>query len=288
MSVNSQGKMEVLKNHAALEGRWGSIAEENHDMEPSVPMGPPSGPANYKAKTYLPKSSEWATKQRTLEEEASLERSRSPMTLSNSNLENIERNRRSYNRYRERMGLSPRRNRTPSRERRRKTYRKRPSQRPSQSPRRRYGVGRRYNPAPRYSVRRRLQSPRRRPSPSPRRSARHSPRRSARHSPRRSPRPSPRPSPRRRPSPRQSPSSRRTVNEFGRNITYSYRPRNESPLRYTIGPEGERVNEFGRNVSQKYRSRRPSRSISPLRYTVAPNGKTVNEFGRNVSRRRKF
>ena len=268
--------MEALKNHAALEGRWGNIAEENHAMEPSVPMGPPSGPVDYKANTYLPKASEWANKQRTLEEQASSERSRSPMTLSNSNLENIERNRRSYNRYRERMELSPRRDRTPSRERRRRTYRGR------------YGVGKRYNPAPRFSVRRRSQSPRRSakhsPRPSPRRSARPSPRRSARYSPRR--RPSPRPSPRRRPSPRPSP--RRTVNEFGRNITYSYRPRNEIPLRYTIGPEGERVNEFGRNVSRKYRSRRPSRSISPLRYTVAPNGKTVNEFGRNVSRRRKF
>jgi hypothetical protein len=264
MSVNSQGKMEVLKNHAALEGRWGNIPEEN------VPMGPPSGPVNYKGKTYLPNASEWATKQRTLEEHASSERSRSPMTLSNSNLENIERNRRSYNRYRERIGLSPRRNRTPSRERRRRTYRR--------SPRRRYGVGKRYNPAPRFSVRRRSQSPKRRHSPSPK--------------PRRSAKPRQRPSPRRRqsPGPRRSArhSPRRTVNEFGRNITYSYRPRNESPLRYTIGPEGERVNEFGRNVSRKYRSRRPSRSISPLRYTVAPNGKTVNEFGRNVSRRRKF
>ena len=235
MSVNSQGKMEILKNHAALEGRWGNVALEN------IPMGPPSGPVNYKAKTYLPNASEWATRQRTLEEQASSERSRSPMTLSNSNLENIERNRRSYNRYRERMGLSSRRNRTPSRERRRK--------KPSQSPRRRYGVGRRY------SVRRR---------PSPRRSARHSP--------------------------------RRTVNEFGRNITYNYRPRGYtvrnrrkvSPLRYTTGPEGQAVDEFGRNIPRNYRSRKPSRSISPLRYTVAPNGKTVDEFGRNVSRRRKF
>ncbi|NDB83815.1 MAG: hypothetical protein EB127_13985, partial [Alphaproteobacteria bacterium] len=191
MSVNSQGKMEVLKNHAALEGRWGNVALEN------VPMGPPSGPVNYKAKTYLPNASDWATRQRTLEEQASSERSRSPMTLSNSNLENIERNRHSYNRYRERMGLSPRRNRTPSRERRKKTHKR--------SPRRRYGVGKRYNPAPRFSLRRRSQSPRRSARHSPRRRQSPSPRRSARHSPRPSPRRSARHSPRRR----QSPSPRR-------------------------------------------------------------------------------
>ncbi|NDB86003.1 MAG: hypothetical protein EB127_25375, partial [Alphaproteobacteria bacterium] len=98
------------------------------------------------------------------------------------------------------------------------------------------------------------------------------------------------------PSPRSRPSPRRTVNEFGRNITYNYRPRGytvrntrkASPLRYTTGPEGQTVDEFGRNIPRNYRSRKPSRSISPLRYTVAPNGKTVDEFGRNVSRRRRY
>ncbi len=231
----------IMENQAGNTSRWANMANED------VPMGPSSGAATYKAKTYLPGASSWAAKQASIEKEASAERAMTPNSISESNMENIERSKRSYNRYRERMGLPPRANKTPSRERRRRNYEKRrtarrqsprrrsprrqsprrqsPSRR-SQSPRRRsrspthkrrYGVGRRYVAAPGYESRRRSRSPRRR-SPS--------------------------------------------VNEFGRNMTRNYGPRrrgsrNVSPLRYTVGNNGYTVNEFGRDIPVRRQGQGP-------------------------------
>ena len=244
----------LLKADAENTTAWANMANEGNVK--NVPMGPNSSPATYKAKTYLPNASKWANNQKKLEEEASAARSNVSNSLSQSNLNDIERNKRSYDRYRERMGLSPRPNKTPSRELRRRSAEKRrtrhrrsrsPSSRRSQSPKRRYGVGRKYVPAIEPGSRRkRSGSPKRhrRRSPSPRRRS---------------------PSPRRRsPSPRRrSPSPRRrspSVNEFGRNMTRNYR-RKQSPSRHR---------------------RRYSRNTSPIRYTVTQNGRTVNEFGRNM------
>ena len=213
---------------------WANMMDEEDAQRPPAP---PSAAATYKAKTYLPGASNWAAKQATVEEEASAERAETPTPQRPENIEDIERNKRSYNRYRERMGLPPRPNKTPSRERRRRNSEKRrtarrrrsPSRSPSprrrsRSPIRRYGVGRRYVAAPEFGSRRRSPSPRRR-SPSPRYSRRRSP--------------SPRYSRRRSPSPRR---------------------RNVSPLRYTIAPNGRTVNEFGRNVpDRRYTQRQAPR-----------------------------
>jgi hypothetical protein len=49
----------------------GSLEREPSD---NVPMGPPSNPVTYKAKTYLPNAENWAKKLNTIEEEASKER----------------------------------------------------------------------------------------------------------------------------------------------------------------------------------------------------------------------
>ena len=215
---------------------WANMANEEDALRP---QGPPSAPATYKAKTYLPGASKWAAKQATIEEEASVERAKTPSSLTESNLEEFERNKRSYDRYTDRVGLPRRASRTPSRERRRRsderrrTARRRRSPSPrrrSRSPRRRYGVGRRYVAAPGYGSRRRSPSPRRR-SPSPRYSRRRSP--------------SPRYSRRRSPSPRR---------------------RNVSPLRYTIAPNGRTVNEFGRNVPDRRQTQR--RPYKPANWNV--------------------
>ena len=217
-----------LQSQAQNTRSWANMMNEEDALRPPAP---PSAPATYKAKTYLPGASSWAAKQATIEEEASAERAQTPNSLSQSNLENIERSKRSYDRYTNRMGLPRRASRTPSRERRRRsderrrTARRRRSPSPrrrSRSPIRRYGVGRRYVAAPGFGSRRRSPSPRRR-SPSPRYSRRRSP--------------SPRYSRRRSPSPRR---------------------RNVSPLRYTIAPNGRTVNEFGRNVpDRRHTQRRP-------------------------------
>ena len=212
---------------------WANMANENDALRASLPEGPPSAAATYKAKTYLPDAPRWAARQETIAEEASAERANTPTPLRESNLENLGINKYSYNRQRERMGLRPRPNRTPSRERRARTYRaRRRSPSPNRRGSRRYGVGSRYVAAPGFGSRRRSRSgsPRRR-SPSPRRRS-----------------PSPRYSRRRSPS----------VNEFGRNMTRNYRPRRvsprgSSPLRYTVAANGRTVNEFGRNVSRTER-----------------------------------
>ena len=253
---NSLEKAKSLMRSQAQNTRsWANMANE----ESPIPMGPSSAPATYKAKTYLPDASKWAARQETIAEEASAERANTPTPLRESNLEDLEIDKRAYNNYREQMGLRPRPNRTPSRERRRRSNERRrtarryrspsprrgyrrasPRRRRSQSPSpnrrgpvRRYGVGSRYVAAPGFGSRRRSPSPRRR-SPSPRRRS---------------------PSPRRY-SRRRSPS----VNEFGRNLTRNY---NRRPRRQSRG----------------------SRNTSPLRYTVAANGRTVNEFGRNIPER---
>jgi len=228
----------LMKKQAENTTSWANMANEENAKK--ALMSPNSAPATYKAKTYLPDASKWAEKQATIEEEASAERAQTPNSISESNMEDIERNKRSYDRYRDRMGLPPRANKTPSRERRRRSderrrtarrqsprrrspsprYSRRQSpRRRSPSPTRRYGVGRRYVAAPGFGSRRRSPSPRRR-SPSPRRRS---------------------PSPRRRsPSPRRrSPSPRR---------------RGSSPLRYTVANNGRTVNEFGRDVP----ARRPA------------------------------
>jgi hypothetical protein len=205
----------LLQSQPVNTRSWANMANEEDALRPPAP---PSAPATYKSKTYLPNASKWAQRQDTIAEEASAERAQTPTPLRNSNIEDIERNKRSYNRYLEREGLPRRANRTPSRERRRRSYSRRrrsPSPRHgrshrSPSPTRRYGVGRRYVAAPGFGTRRR--------SPSPRRRRSHSRRRS--------------------PSPRRSYSRRRGS-------------RNVSPLRYTIAPDGRTVNEFGRNIPQR-------------------------------------
>ncbi len=249
---NLEEGVALMKKQAENTRSWANMMNEENAK--ALPMGPSSAPATYQSKTYLPGAANWAAKQETIAEEASAERAETPTPQRNSNIEDIERNKRSYDRYRERMGLPPRPNKTPSRERRRRnaekarTARRRRSPSPrrrspsprrrspsprrrSRSPVRRYGVGRRYVAAPGFGSRRRSPSPRRR-SPSPRRRS-----------------PSPRYSRRRSPS----------VNEFGRNMTRNYRPRRQSP--------------------------RGSRNASPLRYTVTEDGRTVNEFGRDIPAR---
>ena len=238
----AEGKA-IMQNQVANSSSWANMANDD------VPMGPNSAAATYKGKTYLPGASSWAAKQATIEKEASAERAMTPNSISESNMEDIERSKRSYNRYRERMGLPPRANKTPSRERRRRNYEKRKTAR-RQSPRRRSSRSR--SPRRRSSRSRspRSQSPRRRSrSPSPKR--RYGVGRKYVAAPgfgsRRKPSPKPRYSRRRSPS----------VNEFGRNMTRNYGPR-----------------------------RRGSRNASPLRYTVTNNGYTVNEFGRDIPVRR--
>lgn len=241
-------KRAILQSQAENTRSWANMMNEENAKAGLI--GPNSAPATYKALGYLPNAGKWAAKQETIAEEASAERAETPTPQRPENIEDIERNKRSYNRYRERMGLPPRANKTPSRERRRRdaeknrTARRRsPSPRRSQSPRnrrrhsrspvRRYGVGRRYVAAP--------GSRRERRSPSPRRSysRRSHSRRS--HSRRRSP----------------------SVNEFGRNMTRNYRrrgSRNASPVRYTIAADGRPVNEFGRNIpNRRYTQARGSR-----------------------------
>ncbi len=244
----------LMQGQAQNERSWANMANEDDALRTSLPEGPPSAAATYKAKTYLPDAPRWATRQETIAEEASAERANTPTPLRENNLEDLGINKYSYNRQRERMGLRPRPNRTSSRERRRtaRRYRspsprrdyRRASRRRSQSPSpnrrgpvRRYGVGRSYVAAPGFGSRHRSPSPRRR-SPSPRRRS-PSPRRRS-------------PSPRRRsPSPRYSRRRSPSVNEFGRNLTRNYRPRRgPSPLRYTVAANGRTVNEFGRNVSR--------------------------------------
>ena len=252
----------LLQSSAKNTGSWANMMNEEDALRPPAPPAPPSAPATYKAKTYLPGASKWAANQATIAEEASADRAQSLTPLRNSNIEDIERNKRSYDRYLAREGLPPRANKTPSRERRRRSdQRRRTARRRSPSPRRgsprrgsprrrspsprrrsrspvrRYGVGRRYVAAPGFGSRRRSPSPRRR-SPSPRYSRRRSP------SPRRRS-----PSPRRR-----SPSPRYSRRRGSRNV---------SPLRYTVAEDGHTVNEFGRDV--------PARM--------------VNEFGRDVPAR---
>ena len=226
----------LMQKQVANKTSWANMANEEDALRP---QGPPSAPATYKAKTYLPEASSWAAKQATIEEEASVERAKTPSSLTESNLEEFERNKRSYDRYTDRVGLPRRASRTPSRERRRRSDERHRTAR-RQSPRRQ--SPRRQSP--------RRQSPRRR-SPSPRRRLRSPTRRygvgkkyvaapgfGTRHgrshrspSPRRR-RPSPRYSRRRSPSPR-----------HGRRGS-----RNVSPLRYTVAQDGRTVNEFGRNV----------------------------------------
>ena len=240
----------LLQSSAKNTKSWANMMNEEDALRPPAP---PSAPATYKAKTYLPGASKWAANQATIAEEASADRAQSLTPLRNSNIEDIERNKRSYDRYLAREGLPPRANRTPSRERRRRSDQRRrtarrgsprrgsprrrsPSpRRRSRSPVRRYGVGRRYVAAPGFGSRRRSPSPRRR-SPSPRRRS-----------------PSPRYSRRRSPSPRYS--RRRSPSRRG--------SRNVSPLRYTVAEDGHTVNEFGRDVP----------------------GRMVNEFGRDVPAR---
>ena len=243
----------LMKKQAENTKSWANMMNEEDALKPPAP---PSAPATYKSKTYLPGASKWAERQATVEEEASAERAETPNSLSESNLEDIRKTMYAYDNYTDRMGLPRRASRTPTPERRRRsderrrTARRRRSPSPrresprrrspsprrrSRSPVRRYGVGRRYVAAPGFGSRHgrshRSPSPRRR-SPSPRRRS-----------------PSPRYSRRRSPS----------VNEFGRNMTRNYRPRRQSP--------------------------RGSRNASPLRYTVAEDGRTVNEFGRDIPAR---
>ena len=186
--------MDRLKLNAANEGKtWANLADEERPM-------PTGDAASYKSETYLPEADDWVKKQEENNREASNARS----SLGSSNLENINRNKRSYNRYLEREGLPRRASRTPPRPRR-------------------YGIGRSYVPA---GTRRRSPSPRRsRRSPSPRRSRRSpSPRRSRRSpSPRRRAYvPARSPSPRRSRRPSVSPlrytvtNTGEMVNEFGR------------------------------------------------------------------------
>ena len=226
MSYNDKKVAEarkVLQNQPVNTRSWANMANEENALRPPAP---PSAPATYKSKTYLPDASKWAAKEATVQEEASAERAETPNSLSESNLEDLRRTMYAYDNYTDRMGLPRRASRTPSRERRRRSderrrtarrrspsprrgYSRRRSPSPrrrSRSPTRRYGVGRRYVAPPGFGSRRRSPSPRRR-SPSPRRRS---------------------PSPRRAYSRRRSPSV--------------------SPLRYTVAPDGRTVNEFGRDV----------------------------------------
>jgi len=232
---------QVLQEHAEQQDQknltsgvktWANAMNE-HDL-----MAPSGKAASYRAQTYLPEANEWIQKQKTIEEESSRERRNTPNSLSPSNLENIEKNKRSYDRYLERKGLPPRR-RSPSPRRR------------GSSPRRRGSSPRRRGSSPRHRRRHmanvshnwRRQSTQRRRSPSPRRRS-----------------PSPRHYSRRR-------SLTPNVNEFGRNMTYNYRrsPRRSqrprvSPLRYTVAANGRTVNEFGRNAPRYQSTRRRSPS----------------------------
>jgi hypothetical protein len=188
------------------------------------------------------------------------------------NAENIERNKRSYDRYLERMGLPPRPNKTPSPRSRRRSRRS-----PSPSP-----------------VRRQTRHYRRSRSPSPvRRQTRHyrrSSSRSSRHRRSRSPR-------HRRSSSRSSRHrrSRSPVRRYTRNYRQrrSPSPRRRSPSPVTRYQNGRRVNATGREVAYgppvattRFPSvNTPEGPVSPPRYETrfTENGRRVNEFGRNVA-----
>jgi len=141
----------LMKKQAENTRSWANMADEEDALRPPAP---PSAPATYKAKTYLPGASSWAAKQATVEEEASAERADTPTPLRNSNIEDIERNKRAYNLYTDRMGLPRRASRTPSRERRRRSNERRRTARRRRSPSPRGHSPRRRSPSPRYSRRR--------------------------------------------------------------------------------------------------------------------------------------
>jgi hypothetical protein len=189
------------------------------------------------------------------------------------NAENIERNKRSYDRYLERMGLPPRPNKTPSpRSRHRRSPSPRSRHRRSPSPVRRHtrhyrrpSRSRSPSPVRRYTRHYRRHSRSRSPSPARRYTRHYRHRRSQSRSPRHRRSPSPRRrSPRRRsPSPVTRYQNGRRVNASGREVAYG------PPMATTRFPS---VNT-------------PEGPVSPPRYETrfTENGRRVNEFGRNVA-----
>ena len=220
---------EGLKNKNTA---WGNLAGFEEDEKKMVNnTGPMASPVSPKSPDY------------------------NESTPRTGNAENIERNKRSYDRYLERMGLPPRPNKTPSPRSRRRSRRS-----PSHS--RRHGR-----------------------SPSPvRRQTRHYRRHSRSPSPRRRSR-----SPRRRsPSPVTRYQNGRRVNASGREVAYGppvattrfpsvNTPEGPvSPPRYEtrFTENGRRVNEFGRNVAYgppSAATRRANKTFNEVTRTYRPS-----------------